>query len=271
MSIAVDDARRVLLTNQLARRLPDLSPETRAAVVAAVLEDGQGLPTGGAESASADQPDEPSLAGAGTPSAELTDSLGELSMLSLDDLGLIDMLTHVADFAVNAIPGADGAGLTLLQGTQPDTIVATAAFVEAVDRAQYEIGEGPCITATADGRTVHSSSLTDDPAYPQFGPVAGQLGVESVLSLPLVSAGTTWGSMNVYAHARSAFDARAIELGELFATPAAISVHNAHVLARARKIAVELQASLTNATDDVSAALQILVSRLSFLSYRGPS
>lgn len=270
MSIAEHNASRVLLTDQLAHRLPDLSAETLAAVVAAVLEDGPRIPTRGAEFAFDDQRDEPSSDSVGTPSADLTESLDDLSMLPLDDLGLIDMLTHVADFAVNAIPGADGAGLTLLQGTLPDTIVATEAFVEAVDRAQYEIGEGPCITAARDGHTVHSSSLTDDPAFPRFGPVAGRLGVESVLSLPLMSAGKTWGSMNIYAHARSAFDARAIELGELFAIPAAISVRNAQALARAREVAVELQASLTNATDEVSAALNILVSRLSITNEHGP-
>ena len=41
-----------------------------------------------------------------------------------------------------AIPGADGAGLTLLEDDQANTIVATAAFVSEIDDIQYGIGQG---------------------------------------------------------------------------------------------------------------------------------
>lgn len=52
--------------------------------------------------------------------------------------------------------------------------------------------------------------------------------------------------MNVYAHAKDAFDDRAEQLGELFAIPAAISVQNAQILARTERLAATLQAALTN-------------------------
>ena len=41
---------------------------------------------------------------------------------------LEELLTAVAGFAVRAIPGADGAGLTLLEDDRANTIVATAAL-----------------------------------------------------------------------------------------------------------------------------------------------
>ena len=53
---------------------------------------------------------------------------------------------RVATYAVRAIPGADGAGLTL-EDDRANTIVATAAFVSEIDDIQYGIGQGPCITA----------------------------------------------------------------------------------------------------------------------------
>lgn len=43
--------------------------------------------------------------------------------LSTARLSLEDLLTRVATFAVQAIPGADGAGLTLLEADRADTVV----------------------------------------------------------------------------------------------------------------------------------------------------
>jgi hypothetical protein len=58
--------------------------------------------------------------------ADLAMSLAALSRLSSGRLGLEDLLTEVAAGAVRAIPGAEGAGLTLLETDRGDTIVKTA-------------------------------------------------------------------------------------------------------------------------------------------------
>ena len=57
---------------------------------------------------------------------DLQEGLAGLSRLATNQLGLEDLLTRVATYAVKAIPGADGAGLTLLEADRADTIVATA-------------------------------------------------------------------------------------------------------------------------------------------------
>jgi hypothetical protein len=46
-------------------------------------------------------------------------------------------------------PGADGAGLILLEDGRADTIVASEPFVVAVDQVQYRLGQGPCLSAVA--------------------------------------------------------------------------------------------------------------------------
>jgi hypothetical protein len=89
---------------------------------------------------------------------DLASSLRGLSVLSAGRLPLTEMLTRVARYAVQAIPGADGAGLTLIEEHRADTIVTTAEFVAEVDAVQYGLGEGPCITAARDGVTVISGS-----------------------------------------------------------------------------------------------------------------
>ena len=191
---------------------------------------------------------------------DLRSSLADLSELSMANLSLSDTLSHVAEFAVRAIPGADGAGLTLLHPDRPDTIVASADFVRVVDDIQYGLGPGPCITAAAEGITVRSGSLETDPQWPEYGPKDGRLGVHSVLSLPLITAGGVLGAMNVYAHRPHAFDARAAELGELFSVPAAISVQNARALASAARLTEQLERAL-NSRAVIDQAIGILISR----------
>lgn len=192
--------------------------------------------------------------------ADLRSSLDALSRLAITNLELAELLTRVATYAVRAIPGAEGAGLTLFHESGPNTLVASADFVEKVDAIQYGIGEGPCITAAAERRTVRSGSLSTDGAWPRFGPRVGRLGVHSVMSLPLLFGDEALGAMNVYAHAADAFDDRSVELGELFAIPAAISVHNARALESARVLATQLKAALVS-RPIIDQAMGILMSR----------
>ena len=191
---------------------------------------------------------------------DLRDSLADLSRLGSNRMGLETLLTRVATYAVQAIPGADGAGLTLLEQNRPDTIVHTAPFVREIDDIQYGVGQGPCITAARDGHTVMSGSLGGDHRWPKFGGRIARLGVHSVLSLPLITPDGVVGAMNVYAHAKNVFDDRAAELGEIFAVPAAIAVQNAQVLAQTQRLAAQLQAALET-RGVIERAIGILMSR----------
>jgi GAF domain-containing protein len=192
--------------------------------------------------------------------ADLAASLSELARLSAGRVGLIELLTRVAAMAVQAIPGADGAGLTLLEPHHADIIVKSTDFVRQIDEIQYSIGQGPCISAAESGTTMRSGSLGGDARWPRFGPRAGRLGVHSVLSLPLMTPGGVVGAMNVYAHAKDAFDDRAEELGELFAVPAAISVLNAQILSQSQRLTTQLKAALIS-RPVIDQAIGILRSR----------
>ena len=181
--------------------------------------------------------------------ADLQAGIGDLASLVAGSLGLPELLAEVASFAVRAIPGADGAGVTLLRLDQPDNIVAalasSAPFVAEIDEIQYvTVGEGPCITAALERRTVRSGSLGGEKMWPRFGPRVGRLGVHSALSLPLLLPDQVVGAINVYAHGKDIFDEHAAELGELFAKPAAVAVHNAQILADALSLTVQLQRAL---------------------------
>jgi GAF domain-containing protein len=197
--------------------------------------------------------------------ADLESSLADLAALVTGSLGLEELLARVATFAAHAIPGADGAGVTLLRVDRPDNrveaLAASAPFVREIDALQYvELGEGPCITAALERRTVRSGSLGGEKLWPRFGPRVGRLGVHSVLSLPLLLPDQVVGAINVYAHGKNVFDAHAAELGELFAAPAAVAVHNAQVLARALALTIQLQTALSS-RPVIDQAVGILLAR----------
>ena len=191
---------------------------------------------------------------------DLPGSLTGLSGLLTGHRPLQETLVHIAEFAVRAIPGAEGAGLTMLEDDRPQTVVASAEFVHAVDDVQYGLGEGPCLLAVETGHTQTSGSLGGEPRWPRFGPRVGRMGVHSVLSLPLLLPDRVVGALNVYAHAKNAFGADALRIGELFARPAAVSVHNAHILAESQRLAQQLSVALTSRAV-IDQALGVIMSR----------
>src|SRR6201993_455215 len=96
--------------------------------------------------------------------ADLRAGIDDLAGLVTGSRGLPELLAEVSTFAVRAIPGADGAGVTLLQVDQLNNMVealaASAPFVAEIDEIQYvTLKEGPCITAALERRTVRSGSL----------------------------------------------------------------------------------------------------------------
>jgi len=191
---------------------------------------------------------------------ELAGGLAGLAGLVSGQGALEATLVHIAEFAVQAISGAEGAGLTLLEADRAQTVVATADFVRAVDAIQYGIDEGPCVSAVAERRAFSSSNLGGEAMWPRFGPRVGRLGVHSALSLPLLLPDRVIGALNVYAHPRDAFDSHAVELGEAFAVPAAVSVANAQVLAQAERLVGQLREALTSRAV-IDQALGVVMSR----------
>ena len=153
---------------------------------------------------------------------DLRSSLAALAGMVAGTMGLDELLFRVATYASQAIPGADGAGVTLLRRTEAgnrhrvEAMAASAPFVADIDEIQYGIlNEGPCISAALERRTVRSGSLGAETQWPRFGPRVGRLGVNSVLSLPLLIPDQVVGAINVYAHGKDVFDDHAAELGEL--------------------------------------------------------
>lgn len=181
--------------------------------------------------------------------ADLNAGITELAGLVADSMDLAELLEEVAVFGARAVPGADGAGVALVGGDRSGGAVvqtaATGPLAHQLTQLQFaDLHEGPCVTAVADAVTVRSGSLGGERRWPRFGPRAGRLGANSVLALPLSVAGEVIGAIGVYGHGKNVFGDYALEFAESFAKPAAVAVHNAHILAQAQALTTQLQAAL---------------------------
>jgi GAF domain-containing protein len=173
-----------------------------------------------------------------------------LSAMVAAGRGLEVVLGQVAEFAAQAIPGADtGVGVTLIKpigitmGVQ--AWAATTPAVREIDHLQYEVlKEGPCISCMQTRRAVVSGSLGADKRWPRFGARVARRGVASALSLPLLIDDQVVGSINCYARDQDVFGEHAVRLGSAFAHPAAVSVYNTQLLVAAQERAEQLQRAL---------------------------
>jgi GAF domain-containing protein len=135
------------------------------------------------------------------------------------------LLKRVVDAAVAEVRGAEHAGVTILERESVSTPVATSEVVGAVDHAQYETGQGPCVHAAVEGiDVVRSDDLSEERRWPQFTPHALDLGIRSMLSFHLYARNDTIGALNIYARLPDAFDDTSVHMGTLLATHAAVAL-----------------------------------------------
>jgi len=175
--------------------------------------------------------------------------LSGVAKIVADCRSVPDLLNDVAEFAVQAIPGVDGAGVTLIDADcctpRAEAWAATPQFVRDIDALQYAVlNEGPCVTCIRSRRPTVSGSIGGDDRWPHFGGHVARMGVHSVLALPLMIADRVIGAINAYAYRRDAFAEHAVQLGAQFAGAAAVSVYNAQLLASAQERTDRLQRAM---------------------------
>ena len=135
-------------------------------------------------------------------------------------------LDSAAQVAVAEIPGADAAGIALLQpGKRIHTLAATAEWVTVADRLQHKLGEGPCLDAVWQADVVHATDLMRAERWPTWGPeVAQETGVRSLMSFRLYTRERTLGALNVYSRVDDAFDTTDLEDGIALAAQISVAV-----------------------------------------------
>lgn len=158
------------------------------------------------------------------PPAQLGSSLARSGTVVLDAaLGLVTAMVSAT------VAGADGASVTLPRHGHLVTVASSDDTVRRMDEHQYQTGEGPCLTAAADGDWVHIESLANEGRWPAFVPRALDEGIASILSTPLLAADRPLGALNIYSTAERAFGAPEQELAAIYATEVSGVLAEAHL------------------------------------------
>ncbi|SDG04771.1 GAF domain-containing protein [Lentzea fradiae] len=144
------------------------------------------------------------------------------SLQAEPDLGAT--LRAIVKAAVEYVPNAEHAGISLVEQGRIRTVEPTSPVVETVDQLQYDLREGPCVDAIAEHETLRVGDVGTEPRWPSFGPAAAAHGLHSLLSYRLFVTDRTLGALNFYSSRIDAFDDRTEAEGQLFAAHAAIAL-----------------------------------------------
>lgn len=137
---------------------------------------------------------------------ELTTALAHVQGMLLSEQDAVTAVEQLALVARDLVSGSVGAGASLIDASGRRTSTGTTDRVAAAaDALQYELGEGPCLSAWA---TVAVQRIDDTATETRWGTwcaaVQG-LGVRSALSAPMVFHGECLGALKVYSTAVEQF------------------------------------------------------------------
>ncbi|GLY50377.1 GAF and ANTAR domain-containing protein [Lentzea sp. NBRC 102530] len=170
-------------------------------------------------------------------------------------------LSLVTALAGEAVPGAEGAGVTLLdEDGRRATAAATDPLVQELDALQYELREGPCLSAWEQRRVFRVDDFAGEPRWRRWAGAALASGMRAALSAPLVAGGGALGAIKVYGREPFTFGERDEYLLTMFAAQAAILLANVRSFENARKLSDALVEQMRG-RDVISMAKGILMAR----------
>jgi len=160
---------------------------------------------------------------------ELGEVMGEVARTLRTEHGDVERtLTAITAAAVRTMPDAVACGISYVVGRSSiKPRAATGDLPRRVDALQEQLGEGPCLSAIWDQRTVRVDDVAADRRWPRFAAEVASIGVGSMVCFRLFVEGDTLGALNVYGSTPHAFDADAEGIGQVFASHASIALAGA--------------------------------------------
>lgn len=173
--------------------------------------------------------------------------------LHLKNAELQPTLDAIVSTAVHTIAAAQYAGLILLVDGRLIPQATTDQEPHELDLLQRDLGIGPCIAAAREQSVVRLDDTRSDGRWPAFADRAAELGVASMLCVPLWVDASRLGTLSLYSDRPTAFSEYDLQLACLYATHAALALADA-------QRAAKLQTAVRN-RDVIGQAKGILMER----------
>lgn len=195
------------------------------------------------------------------PLDELSTALGRIMGLLLTEEKVDNAVQHLSRAVKDSIPGTLGAGVSLLDPhARPVSSGSTDSVVERADELQYELVQGPCLTAWSMQESILIRDVATEARWPNWSAAVVDLPIRSVISTPLIANGQAIGAMKIYAATAGAFEDATTALMELFASPAATLLSHIQTAETPERISESLQSALYS-RDLINRACGILMER----------
>ncbi len=191
---------------------------------------------------------------------ELSAVAARVAGLLLSEETVATALGLVSSLLLDTVPGAVGAGVSIVDERDRRSSGSTDARVQQADALQYELDEGPCLAATAGRQLVRVDDLTTDRRWPRWTAAVRPLGLGAAMSAPLVAGDASLGALKVYAEQPGTFDVSTERRLTMASAQAAILVANVQTRERARQLSTGLRQAVRT-RDLVSTAKGVLMAR----------
>jgi GAF domain-containing protein len=134
-------------------------------------------------------------------------------------------LRSITELAVETTV-SDSASITLIgAGGTLETAAATDEAAARADALQYELDEGPCLTAAENGGYYVIADTETDPRWSRWGPAVQQrVSIRSVLSIHLFTADRMLGALNLYDCNQRAYSDEEIVASRVVAAHASVAL-----------------------------------------------
>lgn len=161
------------------------------------------------------------------------------------DTNLAESLRRIAEAGRDLLDGCIAASVTVIDAGRPTTMGATDEVANDLDQAQYDAGDGPCLTSAREERLVRIDDLSTEDRWPAFRAIAQRHGVASSMSVPLLLEGpSAAGALNAYGETRGVFGDGHVKVAEGFAEQASIAVSNVVAYWAALDLSTNLKAAM---------------------------
>ncbi|MCT1803042.1 MAG: histidine kinase [Kocuria rhizophila] len=192
---------------------------------------------------------------------ELSRIFEHLSGMILNEKDATSAASKLAWAAHQTVPSATGAGFSLLdEDGKRLSSASTDPTVEAIDALQYELGQGPCLSAWATGEPQRVDDTATETRWPDWIGAVSSMGIGSILSSPMIYRGRHVGALKVYAAEPHAFGETEVHLLGLLADAAATLLGTAQSIDTPVRLSKALTDALTT-RDTIGLAAGVLMAQ----------
>lgn len=174
----------------------------------------------------------------------LFDVLTRFADTLADHYDVADVLYALTDHTVEVLD-ATGAGVSLTDDHGALQFVSANSEIAAqLERVQQDSRQGPCHEAFTSGSEVVVEDITAHDEWPTYRSKAADLGLRSVIGIPLVVGGRRLGALNIYNDVQRTWTGVDIANARVLANIATSYVVHASRLDEARRVNEQLQQAL---------------------------